>query len=330
MDRASARYRERMDSLSAFLSYNRVPSELSRRIKSFFEHFLRGSFAFDEERLLEELSIALRTDLAMFRHKDMLLKSPLFRRARSDQRFLERTVLALRRSAFGPGDQIFFEGEKGYEMFFIAYGRVRIAKNVDGGEVTTITTLSVTERVMRPEEEEEAMEAERREPSILRVPSNGSLAGGRRRSFASSPASRIASARSGGFGYDSGQEGDREASKPASNPAGVRRVGRADLGRSTSTSGPARRYKWIPTAQTAALGEQIALARSRRGSADSSVGAHDRERPSTIPEEPLQLQTGTMSASALPEEPLQVGLASFRGPIRRALLRHAAPVRIRN
>eukprot|EP00741_Cyanophora_paradoxa_P017165 tig00020960_g16577.t1 len=138
LDRPAAVYRERLDALAAFLAYHRVPGDLARRIRAFYEHFLRGSLAFNEGALLGDLSPPLRTELALFRHKELLLKSALFRKV-ADRRFLERVASLLRRATFGPGDQIFFAGERGTEMFFVDRGRVRIAV----GEEAAPRTIAV-------------------------------------------------------------------------------------------------------------------------------------------------------------------------------------------
>eukprot|EP00741_Cyanophora_paradoxa_P007400 tig00001127_g7159.t1 len=125
LDRAAAIYRERLDAVTGFLRYHQVPFHISHRIKTYYEHFLRGSLAFDEGRLFGDLSESLRTELAIFRHKDLITKSELFQKVQ-ERRFLERVVLLLRRCTFAPGDRIFHQGERGSEMYFVALGSVRI------------------------------------------------------------------------------------------------------------------------------------------------------------------------------------------------------------
>eukprot|EP00741_Cyanophora_paradoxa_P006846 tig00001056_g6621.t1 len=137
LDKAAALYRERMSAVASYMRYARLPEDLRLRIRGYYDHALRGPLAFDERAILGDLSPALRTEVARFVHKDILMKAPIFRNV-SDTRFLDRIVVLMNRRIFGPGDAIFYEGERGSDMFFIASGTVRIALGPEHREVALL------------------------------------------------------------------------------------------------------------------------------------------------------------------------------------------------
>lgn len=86
----------------------------------------------DEEELLKDLPIALKTEVALFLNRKVLLKVPFLKHA--SESFLNVLVRHLRPQVFGPSEYILRNGEVAKAMYFIKKGEVVVCSE-DGNEI---------------------------------------------------------------------------------------------------------------------------------------------------------------------------------------------------
>lgn len=137
MDPAKVNYLENMEKLSAFIRYRNIPPHLQKRIRDYYGYLWEKRLGYDEMTIISALPPGLRTDLALFLIRDILVKVPLFQGA--DESFIRDIATHLRPVVFTPGDYVFKAGDIGHDMFFISRGSLDI---LSADEKITYTTLS--------------------------------------------------------------------------------------------------------------------------------------------------------------------------------------------
>lgn len=124
IDPAKARYLENMERITAFMRYRNLPYVLQRRIRDYYNYLWEKRLGYDEMSVLSQLPPTLRTEVALFLIRDILVKVPMFQGA--EESFLKEIALELRPVVFTPGDFVFREGDPGNEMYFISRGRLDV------------------------------------------------------------------------------------------------------------------------------------------------------------------------------------------------------------
>ena len=56
---------EQMDALNSYITLRAIPKGLARRLRRYFRHFYSQKSAIDEEKILGDLSAALRVEVVM-------------------------------------------------------------------------------------------------------------------------------------------------------------------------------------------------------------------------------------------------------------------------
>mmetsp|Transcript_43097 Transcript_43097/g.111690 ORF Transcript_43097/g.111690 Transcript_43097/m.111690 type:complete len:672 (-) Transcript_43097:1088-3103(-) len=124
MDIRAAAFKRKMDNLDEFMHVIRLPYPLRGKIQSFMEYaFAQNSLAQSHD-FLTELSPSIKTEVALFLHKDLITKVPFFRD--KDPSFLTEIVMKLRQRQYGPGDSIYRAGDVARCMYFLSRGLVQI------------------------------------------------------------------------------------------------------------------------------------------------------------------------------------------------------------
>mmetsp|Transcript_18147 Transcript_18147/g.30266 ORF Transcript_18147/g.30266 Transcript_18147/m.30266 type:complete len:582 (-) Transcript_18147:1749-3494(-) len=126
-DRKADMQREKMDSVSRFMRFQQLPTDLQIRMQAYYEHYLQRNLDFDEEEILSEMSSSLRSEVQLLMNRDLIERVPFFKGA--DTRFIVRIISALKRRCYAPGDIIMQEGEVAREMYLISQGAVNIVSN---------------------------------------------------------------------------------------------------------------------------------------------------------------------------------------------------------
>ncbi len=124
LDPGRAGFLQRMEQLSAFLSYRKIPPELQQRIGEYYRYVWRERLEHDEAQLLERLPPGLRTAVALHLKRDLLQAVPLFRGA--SESVLKEIALEMKPSLYLPGEAVIRAGERGREMYFISRGSVEV------------------------------------------------------------------------------------------------------------------------------------------------------------------------------------------------------------
>nr|6CJQ_A Chain A, SthK cyclic nucleotide-gated potassium channel [Spirochaeta thermophila DSM 6578]6CJQ_B Chain B, SthK cyclic nucleotide-gated potassium channel [Spirochaeta thermophila DSM 6578]6CJQ_C Chain C, SthK cyclic nucleotide-gated potassium channel [Spirochaeta thermophila DSM 6578]6CJQ_D Chain D, SthK cyclic nucleotide-gated potassium channel [Spirochaeta thermophila DSM 6578]6CJT_A Chain A, SthK cyclic nucleotide-gated potassium channel [Spirochaeta thermophila DSM 6578]6CJT_B Chain B, S len=124
LDAAKLLHRERVERVTAFLSYKRISPELQRRIIEYFDYLWETRRGYEEREVLKELPHPLRLAVAMEIHGDVIEKVPLFKGA--GEEFIRDIILHLEPVIYGPGEYIIRAGEMGSDVYFINRGSVEV------------------------------------------------------------------------------------------------------------------------------------------------------------------------------------------------------------
>jgi voltage-gated potassium channel len=137
IDFARNQHLDRMQRITTFLQYNRIPAHLSGRIHDYFAYVWRTRKGFNEAEILDALPAALRRDVEMHLRRDIVAKVPFFRGA--DNLMLGAIVSRLHPCVALPDERIIRRGEIGSAMYFIAAGSVDVLGPDDATPVATLS-----------------------------------------------------------------------------------------------------------------------------------------------------------------------------------------------
>ena len=124
IDIAKNQFRDRVETVGAFLKYQNIPTELQKRITDYYDYLWESRRGYEESKLLEDLPIPLKTQVSYFLNQDILQKVPIFHNASKE--LIRELLLNLKPMIFTPGDYIVTFGEIGYDMYFINRGAVDV------------------------------------------------------------------------------------------------------------------------------------------------------------------------------------------------------------
>ena len=124
LDPRRAKHFARLEELSAFMSYRKIPDDLRDRIADHYRYLWLHRLDQDEAEVLEGLPTSLRTEVSLHMKRDLLQAVPLFAGASDD--FLRDVALDLEPMVFLPGDEVIRAGTPGREMYFVNRGSVEV------------------------------------------------------------------------------------------------------------------------------------------------------------------------------------------------------------
>ena len=137
IDIARAQHRSKLEKINTFMQYRNIPHTLQKRVDDYYNYLWESRRGYDESSVLQDLPGSLKTSVSIFLNKDMIEKVPLFKGA--DDALIREIILQLEPVVYTPGDYIMYQGDIGYDMFFISKGSVDV---MSGDETITYATLS--------------------------------------------------------------------------------------------------------------------------------------------------------------------------------------------
>lgn len=132
IDVARAQYLEKMEKISTFMRFRKIPNEIQEQIRNYYTYLWESRRGYDEADVLADLPAPLEVKIAMYLNKDIIEKVPLFAGANED--LVRMICLSLQPEVFTPGDFIFRQGEPGSKMYFISRGSVDVVSE-DGNTI---------------------------------------------------------------------------------------------------------------------------------------------------------------------------------------------------
>jgi hypothetical protein len=136
-DHVRAAHRERLNKLRSYLSYHGVPSNLKRRIWTYYNYLWESGLGDDEFQTLSEIPEPLRSEVAEYIVGDLLKAAPIFQDASSA--LIRHLAPKLKPRLSMPNDLVVREGSPGYEMYFINSGQVEVYRGQAEGPMEVLT-----------------------------------------------------------------------------------------------------------------------------------------------------------------------------------------------
>lgn len=117
-------FEHKMESVEEFMRYHRFPSALRQKVRHHYGSMWERQILFNEDAILDELPLNIRSDVAVFLRRDLILKVPFLRDAPLNLVF--DLVSRLHLLVVGAGSIIVEVGDHGREMFIIDKGEVEV------------------------------------------------------------------------------------------------------------------------------------------------------------------------------------------------------------
>jgi voltage-gated potassium channel len=124
IDVAKNAFQQKIEQVEAFLRYRKVPRDLQKRVRDYFEYLWRFRRGHEEGAIADSLPAQLWSDIGLHLNRDLLERVPLFRNA--PEAVLRQVVLNLQPVILQPQDVVFEAGEIGMDIFFITKGSVEV------------------------------------------------------------------------------------------------------------------------------------------------------------------------------------------------------------
>uniref|UniRef100_A0A7S3UWV7 Cyclic nucleotide-binding domain-containing protein n=1 Tax=Heterosigma akashiwo TaxID=2829 RepID=A0A7S3UWV7_HETAK len=131
-DETAMLVKAKIQSVLAYMRYRDFPDTLARKIRRHYEYSWKRSQVYNEEEILLELPTALRTEVALYIHKDTIIKVPFLKELGDD--VIPMLVLKLKPINASPRDIIIKEDYFGEEMYFCVEGELK--SYLGGGKIS--------------------------------------------------------------------------------------------------------------------------------------------------------------------------------------------------
>jgi CRP-like cAMP-binding protein len=124
LDVVNMQFRHEMDTISHWMAFRSMPTQLKQQISTFFSYLSRSQHGVLDEKLLGELPPRLKIELAES-YIPLLTKVPFFNERRSDT-LLSLVASALKRRVYTPGSLIIHQADMQRELVIIKSGKADI------------------------------------------------------------------------------------------------------------------------------------------------------------------------------------------------------------
>lgn len=138
-DPSAREYRARLDMVNQYMRHAQLPGAIREKIRTYYELRYPGGRAFDEGRIMSELSSPLTQEVRMHKCQQVLSALNILD---NDKTLAFELCENLTRVVFVTGDFIIRQQEVSDGMYFISSGSVEIVATPEGGKrEEVITTL---------------------------------------------------------------------------------------------------------------------------------------------------------------------------------------------
>lgn len=117
------------------MQYRKFPISLQNRIHDYYDYLWYRHKGLDEEEILADLPLSMRTEIALFLNREIIQKIPFFQGA--SENFINVLVRLLKPQVCSPGEEIIKFGDIGKEMYFISKGVVIVCSE-DGKQIFSV------------------------------------------------------------------------------------------------------------------------------------------------------------------------------------------------
>lgn len=121
-DPSKAKYLEQLDKLTALSRIRKLPPNLQKKLRDYYEYVYTKKMGYDESEFLYDLPPSLKGEVSRFLKKDVIEKIPLFNDAEPE--FINTIAVNLQPVVLMPDDILFHQGETGTEMYFVLSGNL--------------------------------------------------------------------------------------------------------------------------------------------------------------------------------------------------------------
>ena len=137
---ASAReYQSKLDTVNQYMKNAALPRELRMKMRQYYALCYPNRRAFDEDRILSEISQPLTEDISLHKCAAVLRTLHVLSNKEAEVGLDRAISLALKRVAFVRGDCIIREGEPAVAMYFVLHGEVEVWRSTQlEGPITTL------------------------------------------------------------------------------------------------------------------------------------------------------------------------------------------------
>lgn len=125
IDTSTALYNSKIEMVNQYMAHRRLPLELRDRIRASYDARWKSQRVFEEQSILHELPISLRTEVCMFNCQDLLESVPFFNECEAG--LVSTVVTLLEPLVVLTGDMMIRTGETAREMYFIRLGEVSVS-----------------------------------------------------------------------------------------------------------------------------------------------------------------------------------------------------------
>eukprot|EP00939_MAST-03C_sp_MAST-3C-sp1_P002291 g2291.t1 len=123
---------QKMDGIVLYMQTKKFPKELFQKVYQYFSHFYKTKTAFDESTILNDLNDKLRMEVSSYMAYATFYRNQMFNKI--EVKYLTVILLMAKPVRASHDDIVFSAGEKGYEMYIVASGKIRASTDSDEGK----------------------------------------------------------------------------------------------------------------------------------------------------------------------------------------------------
>lgn len=127
--------REKMEDLSTFMEYYKVPRNLKSEVMGYYSHRLQKRLSENDSQIISDLPHGLQKDLQIYIKMKLIDALPIFHGL--SRACLKKVSEQLEAMSFSAGDSLIKSGETGEEMYLIDQGEVEVV-NDQGATIAII------------------------------------------------------------------------------------------------------------------------------------------------------------------------------------------------